>query len=1387
AVAAADTVDVPLGDLNLSLATDAGRIGLGLSGQQKIPVGDLELDVLFGAPAAWGSNAPDGLQVFLLDTGSGGVEFDLGVQLRGVGVGLAKQDGTPLVSESVLRLGSVRTFVFVDLETGTGDLVAAHGGAGIQLGGFGLPLAAALGSGGGSNPVASNLLSSGGSGGAQGDAQTVNPAADIDAWYWDDGGDTSALRVLVGGQDGLLWIPIHNGFGPIFIDEVGAGVSSTRLTLAITGGVSIAGLSAQVDELSVAIPYATVGDPSTWVLDLKGLAVGYSGPAIAIAGGLVKFDGPPIEYDGMLLVKVGNIGAIVIGSYAVVGSGADEFTSLAIFGGVFVPIGITPIINLTGVALGLGYNRRLVVPEDLNEIPNFMLVKALDRPEALANNPMQALYAFRDQVPPARGALWFAAGIRGTSFELVNITAVVYVALNNGAEVGLLGVARMALPADDAAIVSVELALKARFSTAEGLFSVQAQLTDNSWLISRDCRLTGGFAFFTWFRESQFLLTLGGYHPAFVPRPEYPVVPRIGFQWTFLGVVHIKGESYFALTNTAIMTGTRVEATYGPGWLQLWFTAYADILVTRDPFHYLAEIGISVGAKFRFRVCFFACVTINFNVSVGATLRLEGPPFHGRVKADLGPVSVTVPFGDDALPKPPPKHWDEFVALYVKAGDVNAGSVQAQVESGLLPAEPAGGPVAPGTEEQPWRLSAEWTLRTESRMPARGFALQLTTPMTEAQIGSTVFGTVEKLSGVYDFDLAPMYVAHNGLKVVHVVTLARRPEGGGAFVAMVPDSQPAPADGALVLRHALFRVTPLITQVSEATYHYFPDLKPPAAANTLPVLSGIKLDGIAGLRNPSAVIPIGTLVDFGNVRPLPFARRDPAVVAHILEVGAAWTQVAGVAAGLDNRKLVDGAVGILGTSEAFAELRADSELRPGGYGPVALEALANRRSAPPVLSALSEGFTLEDEGIGVPPPVVRVGPVAGVELRRPRLRTVMQRPLVTAGAAPAARTTLPRSVHQPEPQPGTIPGPRGETGRRPVVNVRDELVTSWQTAGLALVRRPGSDDAQPTRIARSARSLRSAALGAPTGRAEAATLERLTKAVSKGVDLRAGVTHVWELPLGDGWDLVLRGDSAVRVTELSTAGTALRDDEVGEQLFADGGEHRFKLDDGVGMVAITAMGRHADGANGDASASRKGGRGAVAGAATSGGRVVLGWESSGRAVQVGPTTLLARGSVLRLGTPAAVTVRAQRAASGVVAIAAALADQQLTGTELPTELSVVGVLLDNSTDALPGPDDVVVTVDGGRAEPLPIQVAAGRRTLYLYDVKADRSRDLMLVSVGVTGPATLAGVVGSTGTAAEWAAALAGSTLTELVPDEQLTPDGSLTVRIEKRRGDGDG
>src|SRR6185436_12987138 len=101
--------------------------------------------------------------------------------------------------------------------------------------------------------------------------------------------------------------------------------------------------------------------------------------------------------------------------------------------------------------------------------------------------------------------------------------------VGDGLQVALLGLARMALPRPQLPLVSVELALVARFSTSEGVIWVQAQLTDNSWVLDPAIRLTGGFAFVSWFagpNAGQFVVTLGGYHPSF-ERDGYPVVPRL--------------------------------------------------------------------------------------------------------------------------------------------------------------------------------------------------------------------------------------------------------------------------------------------------------------------------------------------------------------------------------------------------------------------------------------------------------------------------------------------------------------------------------------------------------------------------------------------------------------------------------------------------------------------------------------------------------------------------------------------------------------------------------------------------------------------------------------------------------------------------------------------
>ena len=331
-------------------------------------------------------------------------------------------------------------------------------------------------------------------------------------------------------------------------------------------------------------------------------------------------------------------------------------------------------------------------------------------------------------MPPQRGSLWLAAGLRFTSFSFVRSVGVLYVSLDRGVEIGLLGVARAEIPPPDAGagsleLASVELALKARFSPAEGVLSIQAQLTDNSWLLSRDCQLTGGFAFFVWFRRDQFVLTLGGYHPAFVRPPEFPVVPRLGFHWAVSDAVVIKGEAYFALTSSCVMAGGRLEVSYNEAGVYASFTAYADFLIAWDPFHYDISVGVSVTAGFRLRVCFFACVTIDVRVTLGASVHLLGPPLHGEATLDLEICSVTVAFGNEPHGPLTFMGWDAFRDKYVVADAADGSALSMQATAGLIPPDGVSPAPAPGSRANPWRLAGNFSLRTETRLAATRYSV----------------------------------------------------------------------------------------------------------------------------------------------------------------------------------------------------------------------------------------------------------------------------------------------------------------------------------------------------------------------------------------------------------------------------------------------------------------------------------------------------------------------------------------------------------------------------------------------------------------------------------------------------------------------------------------
>lgn len=1327
--------------LTLSLVKDATGRGVRLSGSvADIPVGDLNLAVLFGPPSTW-SIDDAGVTVYFLTADATSPAFQLSLDIGGLGLGLSGQGDAPLINTDAFRLGAVRAYFFVrvlDLVQGQLDSV----GGGLELDAIGLPLGQASDAGG--NPVAANLMSSSGGGG---DPHPVNPGVDVGAWYRNGPlGDASFHITFNGIENQPLWIGIHAGFGPIYIDQIGLEPTQDGngpgMALLIDGSVKVDGFTAQADELGVTIPFKYLRTPGQWTLDLKGLGVGFQTPGVTVAGGLYKSSGQPVEYDGMLLIDVAEFGLIAVGAYSIAGDPPNNYTSLFIFVAAFIPIPIPPVVLIEGLGLGVGYNREILVPDDLNLLPSFPLVAALDNPGTFANDPMGELKQFATDMPARRGSFWLAAGAQGTSFELVHITVVVYVALDRGVEIGILGVARMALPPDvDFAIVSVELALKARFSSAEGILSIQAQLTDNSYLLSPDNQLTGGFAYFMWFPQSQFVLTLGGYHPSFNKPVQFPDVPRLGFHWWVPPAITIKGEAYFALTNTCVMFGGRLEVTYGIPIVNVWFHAYADVLVSWDPFYYTADIGISVGATFSLQVCAWGvCVGASFTVSVGATLALSGPPLHGEVTVDLAVGSVTVPFGPDPPPQPSYLGWDDFRAKYLLGGDATASAVNAHVLAGLTPPEPSGAQPSPGTQGQPWIFQSEFTVKTSTTMPARGY-IDFIDP-----------NTTHAVDGTYQIDLAPMNV--EDVTSTHKLVLEGQDAHNNWVVCGPNAAEPFQID------YSHFSFSAAVGQVSDATWHYYDPSQVPAAAYTLPEILGLQFAGTVFIPVPGPAIPIATLVDDGNPRPLPFA--TPGDIPTLKQFGTAADQLASLATGVDSKVVFSAVAQMVSGPGFFSQARIASGLPASGLPAIAVRSFTRSRSAPPLLTPLTTGLTMKPVGQPAPPQILHLQPVVPVGLNTPRLRAVLH-------AAPTVVADAPIALHTS----AAVVAARVNSPASTIPRMRAPVTAPIAGAQLIRVRAPSAP--RPTQAPHFGSTLRNAEIGWSPSVAQLGALKQAaTDLLGDGVIVTSGATHIWDLPASKGAQVKISGDP-VRLVFMTRGGKSILDRE-----YVPGQQIQIPVPSGAAMLAVIGLGRWL--ANLAAPAP---GFGSVSAAVGPSGAVpATGWQAASEVVQTSATTLLARGAMVLLAQSHLSTQRQLRTAQAMVRAAAALPGQVAVETWLPAQTGCVMVLLDEQDPTAVAYGDFSIAAAGATLAVPPLRVVGGNRRALLYDI-SQRSPNTLYISVtaGSTSAWRLSGVVGLQGDAQSWAARLNGAVPSHIVPNGPMTPDGQTRVQFVAGNG----
>jgi hypothetical protein len=362
-------------------------------------------------------------------------------------------------------------------------------------------------------------------------------------------------------------------------------------------------------------------------------------------------------------------------------------------------------IEFTAIALGFGLNRRIEVPS-VDGVAEFPLVKMVmgeggyqekglgddlrNQMSKPVKDPVSVLADMKDGLPAERGQYVICGGVRFTIATTVDCFGLIIVQFGNDFEFALLGLARFRQPSDLSAkpICYVEMQILMTIKPGEGTFKLQALLTSNSWIINQDCKLTGGFAVYVWFsgeHKDDFVITLGGYHPRFRRPDHYPIVPRLGLNWPVNDALSIKGGVYLAITPSCCMLGAKLEATFHSGRVSAWFTAYLDVIIAWSPFHFEADIGVSLRVEADFAVT-------SLKITISATVEMWGPPVGGIARVNLTLISFDVPFGkqrEEAKPKLV-ESWAQFSRSFLKASEADEKAMVKPVDKAV--------PVAPITQ-----------------------------------------------------------------------------------------------------------------------------------------------------------------------------------------------------------------------------------------------------------------------------------------------------------------------------------------------------------------------------------------------------------------------------------------------------------------------------------------------------------------------------------------------------------------------------------------------------------------------------------------------------------------------------------------------------------------
>jgi hypothetical protein len=473
------------------------------------------------------------------------------------------------------------------------------------------------------------------------------------------GGWTPGAGLRFDGSSGLeIALPAHAAIGPVTINTVyvRAGVDGGALPIEIS-----AALTATLGPIAVSIDGIGVTLRATFPaaggnLGPLDIGVGFKAPTgIGLrvdgggfkGGGFLALDAAKGQYAGALELEF--VSLVTVKAIGILDTrlpnGRDGFSLLILISTEFIPIQLSFGFTLLGVGGLLGLNRTVEYDVLRAGVHDGALDSVLFPANVVANAP-RIIDDLRRIFPPAddRFLIGPMAKLGWGTPTLASLELGLLLEIPRPG-FAILGILRVGLPAEDAPLVRLQVNFLGVVDFDTGQLSFDASLFDSHALTFS---LTGDMAVRLYTGENaNFLLTVGGFHPAYTPPPMgLPDLQRLAID-VFPGIPRVRAEAYFAVTSNTVQFGARVEVYAGADIFNVYGFLGLDVLFQLSPFHFIAEFSAMLAVR--------SGSDVLLGVRVDGLL--EGPtPWRARGTGEFEigfvitvtiPVSFEVTFGDD--------------------------------------------------------------------------------------------------------------------------------------------------------------------------------------------------------------------------------------------------------------------------------------------------------------------------------------------------------------------------------------------------------------------------------------------------------------------------------------------------------------------------------------------------------------------------------------------------------------------------------------------------------------------------------------------------------------------------------------------------------------------